>query len=202
VNSVATYYDNEEGRRRLSQILCTTRSMSGISQEALAFELGVARKTIQNWEKGTTSPTFDQIIGWFRVVNISPLPYLFQYIYPDMENINSKDSDERLRKALITLIETLPMEGVRELLYLFYGDHGSSPRAVLNLLTAHLQSPMKDRVTQAGVIVKNYELALKKNNVTANEHIQPNIPLLKEALEKGENAFLSDSDIYFITHEK
>lgn len=193
------YYDNEEARKRLSDILCLTRGMSGISQEAIANELGIARKTVQNWEKGTTSPSFDQVIGWFKVVKVSPLPYLFQYIYPDMESLNDSDNNKLIKQSLLTLLDSLPPEGIKELLYLFYGEHGSSPRAILNLITAHLQTPMKDRVTQAGVIIKNYELALKKNQVTDSNHVQPNLPFLKDALERGENAFLSDEDSYMMT---
>lgn len=193
------YYDNEEARKRLSDILCLTRGMSGISQEAIANELGIARKTVQNWEKGTTSPSFDQVIGWFKVVKVSPLPYLFQYIYPDMESLNDSDNNKLIKQSLLTLLDSLPPEGIKELLYLFYGEHGSSPRAILNLITAHLQTPMKDRVTQAGVIIKNYELALKKNQVTDSNHVQPNLSFLKDALERGENAFLSDEDSYMMT---
>lgn len=119
----------------LSKTLWETRIKGKRSQEYMALEMGVARKTIQNWEKGISAPSIEQAIEWFRILQISPLPYLFQYVYPQMQSINAGDEDQKLRQNLITLIEQLPPEGIRQLLYLFYGNHGSSPRAVLNLMT-------------------------------------------------------------------
>lgn len=180
----------------LAKTLRETRVLKAISQENMALELGIARKTVQNWEKGISAPSIDQAMEWFKVLKISPLPYLFQYVHPEMENISHKDEDEKLRNSLITLINELPPEGVRQLLYLFYGDHGSSPRAVLNLMTAHLQTPMKDRVLTSNVVLKNYEIAKKKNQVTSMEHIHPNVELLKSAIQKGEDAVIDDRDTY------
>lgn len=180
----------------LARTLRETRVQKAVSQEQMAFELEIARKTVQNWEKGVSEPSIEQAIAWFRVLKISPLPYLFQYVYPEMEKISSRDGDERIRSALMTLIAQLPPEGVRQLMYLFYGDHGSSPRAVLNLMTAHLQTPMKDRVTASHVILKNYEMAVRKNQVTSKEHVHPDVQLLKSAIEKGENAAVDDQETY------
>lgn len=192
----STEMNQNDDRKRLGLILGTTRTRVGRSQEFMAIELGIARKTVQNWEKGSTSPSFDQITQWFRILNVSPLPYLFQYLFPSMEGIKGSDDDKRIKQALLILIDDLPPEGIRQLLYMFYGDHGSSPRAIMNLVTAHLQTPMKDRVTQAGVIVHNYELARKKSNLTGPTHIQPNMQFLKQALEDGEKAVLENSNSY------
>lgn len=139
----------------LSRTLRETRVLKGRSQEFMALELGLARKTVQNWEKGVSVPSIAQALQWFRVLEMSPLPYLFQYVYPEMEGLSGEDEDHRLREALHKLVDEIPVEGMRQLLYLFYGDHGSSPRAVMNMVTAHLQTPMHDRVTAGSVILKN-----------------------------------------------
>lgn len=172
----------------LSKTLWETRIKGKRSQEYMALEMGVARKTIQNWEKGISAPSIEQAIEWFRILQISPLPYLFQYVYPQMQSINAGDEDQKLRQNLITLIEQLPPEGIRQLLYLFYGNHGSSPRAVLNLMTAHLQTPMRDRVMAGSLILKQYQISSQQNNLTSLDHIQPDIELLKSCIEKGEKA--------------
>lgn len=195
----AGFDDPADGKERLSRILGVTRTKAGVSQERMALELEVARKTVQNWEKGVTAPSFDQVTAWFQVLGISPLPYLFQYLYPELEGISGADSDERIRDSLEMLIENIPSEGARQLLYLFYGDHGSSPRAILNLMTAHLQTPMKDRVTQAGVIIKNYDIAKKKGTIVGPTHIQPDMTLLHHALEEGEAAVLRDEEVYVLS---
>jgi len=192
------YYEDdfEENKKRFSFILQRSRNIAGKSQEFMAIELGVARKTIQNWEKGISSPTVPQALSWFHILGQSGVPYFFQYIYPDMEGIKETDSDEQIHKALLEIVTNLPKESIRQLFFFFYGDHGSVPTAVLQMLTAHLQTPMKDRVTQAGVIEKNYELALKKGQLSSPNHIQPDLDVLKKAISEGEAAFLNDKNSY------
>lgn len=163
----------------LARTIRETRLMKEKSQEYMAMELGITRKTVQNWEKGVSEPTIEQAMQWFRILQVSPLPYLFQYVFPDMENISSGDEDDRLRDALLKLAAELPSEGMRQLLYLFYGDHGSSPRVVLNLITAFLQSPHHDRIVAGNLILLNYEMARQKEELTSPHHIQPNVELLK-----------------------
>lgn len=182
----------------MAEALRTTRYESGKSQESMAWELGVARRTVQNWESGKSEPTIGQAIQWFRAVNKSPIPYLLQIVMPAFDRISGSDSEEKLRDALLLLVEELPAEGVRQLLYLFYGDHGSSPRAVMQLVTAHLQTPMKDRVTHAGVITHNYELAKKKGTIARPDHIQPDLAFLKQAIRAGEDAVVKDAAEYHV----
>lgn len=192
------YYedDYEDNKKRFSVILQRSRNIAGKSQEYMAIELGVARKTIQNWEKGISSPTVPQVLSWFHILGQSGVPYFFQYIYPDMEGIKRSDSDDHIHRALLEVVNNLPPESVRQLLFWFYGDHGSSPTAVLQMLTAHLQTPMKDRVTQAAVIAKNYEIALKKGEIASPEHVKPDLDFLKKAIDEGEKAFLENKNTY------
>lgn len=180
----------------LVRTLRETRAQRKKSQEYMALELGVARKTVQNWEMGISTPNIEQVRQWFSVLNISPLPFLHQYTSPYLENISGADDDAKLRQALEILLADIPPEGVRQLLYLFYGDHGSSPRAVLNMVTAHLQTPMRDRVTAGSVICKNYEIAQKKGQLTDEKHIQPNMDILRDAIERGEVACVEGNETY------
>lgn len=182
----------------LSEALRTARNQAGRSQEAMAFDLGVARRTIQNWEGGRSEPTIGQAVRWFQLLDKNPIPYLLQVVLPALDHLSGDDSDEKLREAMHLLINELPPDGIRQILYLFYGDHGSSPRAVMQLVTAHLQTPMKDRVTQAGVITHNYEIAKRKGNLSRPDHIQPDLPFLKAAIAAGEEAILRDAGEYSV----
>lgn len=184
------------------EALREARNLSGKSQEYMALELGVARKTVQNWEWGASEPSIGQAIAWFKAIDVNPLPYLFKIIHADLEGNDSDDDIKRLHSSLTKLIKELPEEGTRQLLYLFYGKHGSSPRAVLNMLTAHLQTPMSDRVVHGNVILKNYERAKKKNRLTNIEHIQPNEALLRRAIAMGEEADLLDKNAYILVNDK
>lgn len=183
---------------KISEALKESRGISGKSQEYMALELEVARKTIQNWEKGVSEPTIAQAVNWFKAINVSPIPYLIQVVHTDMDGINAKDDIGKLRQSMHQLLDEIPEEGIRQLLYLFYGNHGSSPRAALNMLTAHLQTPLKDRVIQGHLILKNYEIANKKGLNTAANHVQPNLKLLKEAINKGEEADIKNAKAYIL----
>lgn len=182
----------------ICEALREARNISGKSQEYMALELGIARKTVQNWEKGISEPSLGQAIDWFKLLGINPLPYLFQVVYPDMKGINPADDTEIIKQGLENLLLSLPEEGIRQLMYLFYGEHGSSPRAILNMITAHLQTPMGARVSQGNIILKNYEIARKKDKLTDKNHVQPNIELLTDAIAKGEEAEIKDANAYIL----
>lgn len=186
----------ERDMKKLSEVWARSRCEAGKSQEYMALEMGVSRKTVQNWEKGVSAPSIDKAIEWFRVLGESPMPFLFAYVFPEMEGCSGDDDEKELRKNVALLLEEMPPEGLRQLLFLFYGNHGSSPRAILQLVNAHLQTPMKDRVSQAGVVINNYELALLKGNLAAPDEVKPDLEMLKRAYEEGRRAVLEDIDGY------
>ncbi len=186
----------------IAEALRIARYESGKSQETMAFELGVARRTVQNWESGKSEPTVGQAIRWFQILGKSPIPFLLQTVIPAFDHITSDVEEEKLREAMLLLVNEIPIEGIRQLLYLFYGDHGSSPRAIMQLVTAHLQTPMKDRVTQARVITHNYELAFRKGTIARPDHILPDLQYLKNAIDAGEDAVLKDAKEYILSSIK
>ncbi len=167
----------------IGESLRISRNESGKSQEYMALELGVTRRTIVNWENGVSEPTVSQAISWFKLTNKNPIPYLLQTVYPNMDKISPKDEDGRILAALMQLINDLPAQGVRQLMYLFFGNHGSSPRAVLQMITAHLQTPMKDRIAHGQLIATNYEIAKRTDALARPEHIQPDLDCLIAAIE-------------------
>ena len=172
----------------IAEALRSTRNEAGKSQEYMACELGVTRRTILNWERGVSEPSVAQTIAWFQLTDKNPIPYLLQNVYPDMDKISHKDADAKILNALIKLINDLPAEAVRELMYLFFGNHGSSPRAVLQMITAHLQTPMKDRIVHGQLVATNYELALRTGTLAHPEHIQPDLEYLNAAIETAKTA--------------
>ncbi len=172
----------------IAEALRRTRNEAGKSQEYMAFELQVTRRTIINWERGISEPTVSQSIAWFRLVDKNPIPYLLQTVYPDMDKISPKDQDAKILTALMQLIKDLPAEGVRQLMYLFFGNHGSSPRAVLQMITAHLQTPLKDRISHGQLIATDYEIARRTHTITQPAHIQPDFDCLTAAIENAKTS--------------
>lgn len=173
---------------KVADALRITRNEAGKSQEFMALELGITRRTVVNWENGVSEPSVSQAIAWFQLTDKNPIPFLLQGIYPDMDKISYKDDDARILQALMQLIHDLPADGVRQLMYLFFGNHGSSPRAVLQMLTAHLQTPMKDRIVHGQLIATNYEIARATDTLVHPEHIQPDLAYLNQSIEAAKKS--------------
>lgn len=197
--------------KQFSLIWVKSRAEAGKSQEYMSMNLGVSKKTIQNWEKGVSSPSFFQSTEWFRVLGLNPLSYYLEYIYSgssskvintsskaiDRNNVNESDLDN----TLLSMIESMPIESKEELLFLFSGLHGSSPYSVLHLLTAHLQTPLKDRVAHASIIMQDYEMEKHLGNLTAPDHAQPDLDLLEKSIHLGKKSAISGQKAYSIAHE-
>lgn len=56
--------------------LASARVNAGMTQEEIAHKMGVSKKTIINWEKGNTSPSFAVIQMLSSIYNI-PADYIF-----------------------------------------------------------------------------------------------------------------------------
>ena len=175
----------------LGYLLSSARISKKKSQEYMALELGVARKTINNWETDVTSPSIDQAINYFKVLGLSPVPSIFKYVFPNMEEM---DEESRYKQELKNLIDSMPLDLTKQLLNMFYGEHGSSPRALMQLISAHLETPMKDRISNAALIIKNYELAIMSDKCLNQSYVD--LALLKKALSEAEKSFVSGNSGY------
>lgn len=190
--------------KRFAEMHAKARVKVGLSQEDMAMELGVAKKTIQNWEKGTSSPSFFQSLEWFRVLGLNPMPYYIDCIYPDVyTDVTTETPDDVIDKAFNQLINDIPTSGKRALLYLFYGKHGSSPNAVMQMMLAHLHTGMKGRALHASLIAQTYEMEKELDVLVCPENIQPNIPALEKAIDSAKQAYIKNQTSYYdIENEK
>lgn len=175
-----------EFNQRVARLLSQARYDAGYSQQQVADALGVSKKTIQNWEDGSVSPSISKVFSFFKAIDRQPMPAFLEMLYEDnFKGISAKDEDERITRALIDIVGALPPATKRKLLYCAYGDHGSSALCVLELITAHLQTPLRDRINIANSVRMNYHIA-KENGVLAGaEHIQPDVELLDKALSEA-----------------
>lgn len=164
----------------LSELLAKARYDAGVSQEYMAEELEVSRKTIQNWEKGYGEPKLSQIMDWFRALGVNPIPALLSYAHPDSFDLAD---DRAVDAALSELVAELPKEEKLAILYLFYGDHGSSPSSIIQLIMAHLHNPLKDRIAVASNIVTTYEINKRAGNLIGEGYPLPSVPMLGRAIE-------------------
>lgn len=196
-------YNNVEISEKFAEMFRRSRQDAGeisgkyISQEYMAKALGVTKTTIQNWENGTSCPNQFKAFEWFQALGLQPLPYYLRLLYPDTFGKDPRDlAEKEIEDALIALMVTFPLEYKKKLLYWFYGEHGSSPFCILEMVTAHLQTPLQDRLNIAHNIINNYELAVVKGTTKSPDAVQPNIDLLKEAYERGRRSVVDGKDNY------
>lgn len=182
-----------ERAKAFASVHAEARYKAGKSQEYMAMELGVSRKTVQNWEKGISSPTFFQSIEWFRILQINPMP-LFMELVLHMDK--SDISLENIDKTLIDILDQFTVETKLSLLFLFLGDHGSSPSAVLQMVLAHLHSPLKARVIQAQTIAQTYSMEKDCGNIICPDEILPNMERLWKAIENGRKSAVHNLERY------
>ena len=183
----------------LSELLAVSRHKGGKSQEYMAEKIGVSTTTIKSWESGRSAPSIDNAIEWFRYSGVNPVRYLMRYahpnVYSDRENVDVED-------AFRTLVDTMITEDKYALLYLFLGDHGSSPSAIIQMMLAHLHNPLRDRIPIAWNIFIHYDLNERKGELICNDYPMPNKEELQSAIEEAIEAFSIDNDGYVLVKNR
>lgn len=167
------------------------------SQEFMAMELGISKKTVQNWEKGVSSPTFFQSLEWFRALKVNPIPYYIQCVFP-YKNVRGKktDPDEVIEERFRMLTEQFSNNTKRALVFLFLGEHGSSPTAVTQFLLEYLHMPMKDRAMIAKMTSEMYAFNKELGNIVCPENILPITDLLDRSIESAKRSVISHFTSY------
>ncbi len=174
---------------RFARMYSSARHAAGVSQAQAAKAMGVSKSTIQNWENGTSSPSAIQTFVYFKHLGIQPLPYYLQLIYPvEFDWMREQVKDDEVDKALETLLRDLPVDAKRKILYIAYGDHGSSPMAVLDLICAHLHTPLVARVGVTELIRSNLQLTESLERTVKADLIMPNMSILNTALNNAKEA--------------
>ena len=178
-----------ERATRFAKIWWKSRADSGKSQEYMAMGLGVSKKTIQNWEKGITSPDLFQGSEWFYLLGLNPLHYYLEFLYPEAFATDASDEDdEMVETLLLNIIKQNTSIEKRQLLYLMAGNHGSSWYALLQMFTAHCHTSMQSRAAAARLIADNYDVEHDNGKLICPDDIQPNMQVLRDAVLQGKNA--------------
>ena len=185
--------------QRFAKVWRQSRYDAGVSQDYVAKRMNITKKTVQNWEQGLSTPSQINAFRWFKAVDRQPLPYYLELLYPEFENLSPyTDDDIKIERALDVLLHTLPAYAKRELLYCAYGNHGSSPIAVLEMVTAYLHTPLRHRLNIAQAIATNYEVCKASNDIINCNHIMPHMGLLRKAIRSGRESILCGKETYTV----
>lgn len=179
----------KERMERFAKIWWRSRTEAKKSQEYMALNMGVSKRTVQNWERGISSPDFFQSAEWFRILGQNPIHYYLEYLYPEMfETLSPENDDRDIGEKLLFLVENMTPVEKRQLLYLMAGNHGSSWYSLLQMFTAHCHTSMKSRVAAARVIAENYEMEAKSGDLVCLDNVMPDMDVLNYAIEQGKQA--------------
>lgn len=170
---------------KLCDILLESRYEGNISQAKLADEIGVNKKTIMNWEQGISQPTIESIIKWFEACGVNPMHYMLEYMSPGAFDDVDYKTEQKINDAFNSLTELMSCEDKMALLYIYFGQHGSSPESVMQMLLAHLHNPLKDRISIAVHIATGYRLNESLDALVGGDLPKPNLDLLDEAILKA-----------------
>ena len=182
--------------KRFAEMFSTARIKAGRSQEWIAQELGISRKTVQNWEGGISFPDFFDTMEWFRVLNINPFPYFVRYMHPETKDVKPTSDNEKIEAVFNSIMSNLNIREKRALLYLFYGDHGSSPYSVLQMMLAHLHVPIVARISNAVLIKATYETNKQLGTLICKENIQPDLDNFTNAINEASLAAVKHCEGY------
>lgn len=181
---------------RVAIYLSETRNDAKITQSDMAKKMGVSRRTIQSWELGESFPKLSKIIQWMHVTKANPIRILQEISAPVFDQIKGSDEDARIALAVKERVESLRIKEKRDLLFILFGNHGSSVYAFLQLCVAYLQCPMGDRQNITLTIINNYKNAKEMGTIVSPGNIQPDMAALESAYEKGRQAYIHQQKSY------
>lgn len=184
---------------RISKMLIAARTSANVSQEKMARAMGVSKATIQNWESGDRAIQLIRVFEWFDCLDIAPMPFIWGLLYESLDDIKPEHSDERIEEALLDAIKGMSINSKRKLLYLIYGNHGSTAAAILELFVAYSQIALREKLDVANVIRLDYHVAMERGELLGQEHIQPDLELLDKALQAAYKSVTGSKSSYTIS---
>ncbi len=191
---------NESRKLRFALIWSKSRADAGKTREFMAEGLGVSQKTIQNWEKGITSPDFFEGSEWFHILGLNPIPYYLSYLFPELFEreigadviVGARGGREEtgeaelgggdVDSALNLLIQNLTLTEKQQLLYIMAGNHGSPWYSLLQLFTAHCHTSLRSRASAASEILDNYRLEEALGELVCPEGVAPDVDMIDRAI--------------------
>lgn len=174
---------------KIGAALAKARVKAGLSQREMARMIEKNERTVQNWEKGQSSPDSDEIMDWCTACGVSPITIFMEMLHPDLYKVpDDGKADDELNAELCRFVVNLPPLTKRLLLFILKGSHGSSPPAVISEIAANLHCPLNNRVSVCGTIIDQYNFAQSMGLDPCPDAPQPHIDDLKINYKAGRTA--------------
>lgn len=174
---------------KIGTALAKARVSANLSQREMAHMIEKNERTVQNWEKGISSPDSDEIMDWCTACGVSPIAVFMEVLHPDLyKEADNEKSEDTVDQELQMLVQGLPPLTKRLLLFILKGRHGSSPSAVISEIAANLHCPLNNRVSVCGTIIDQYNYAQTAGLDPCPDAPQPPVEDLKINYKAGRTA--------------
>lgn len=188
----------EDLREGCAKLLQKLRVETGNSKSKMAEIVGIDLRTWEKYESGQSCPRVDEFISWFDMFHADALRYVLDYLYPDVYDGLSHQSDSvSLRHAAIHYISDVASDhAVRKLDYLVFGGHGSNIEAQSEewLMLDHM--PLNMRLAVAALIDTLYETADANGLLVNTDCVMPKVEVFHDGLRKGREAVMDGQNSY------
>jgi transcriptional regulator with XRE-family HTH domain len=174
---------------KIGTALAKARVQAGLSQREIAILIEKNERTVQNWERGQSSPDADEIMDWCTACGVSPITVFMEVLHPDLYAVpDQQKQDDEIDRELCAIVQALPPMTKRLLLFVLKGQHGSSAPAVISEIAANLHCPLNNRVSVCGTIIDQYTFAQIRGLDPCPDDPQPPIDDLKIHYKAGRTA--------------
>lgn len=191
-----------ETAERFSKIWWKSRADGKKSQEYMALSIGVSKKTIQNWEKGISSPDLFQSTEWFKALGLNPITYYLEFLFPDIsKQLKDSKGSKELDDLLCDFIKAMDDNEKSSLIYILMGGHGGSYRGIVELMCAYSHLPLNERCVIANVIKESYNMHKDTNTLICKDDKLPFMDLLDKAIDSSKKSIIEGKNGYTIQHQ-
>lgn len=174
---------------KIGAALAKARVKAGLSQREMACMIEKNERTVQNWEKGQSSPDGDEIMDWFTACGASPLAAMQEMLHPELYRLQVTDmTDEELDEAIANFLDNSSRIVKEMILFIVLGKHGSYPPAVIAEICANLHTPLQNKVSVCGQVLDNYNCAVATHTDPVPDDVHPPVELLTTAYKSGKEA--------------
>lgn len=180
-------------RDRYAHVIRQARADAGLSQIEVSDMIGVSRSTIQKWEDGSATPSLEKFLDYLEKIQRPSIPYMLYLSDPEHYE---KATVGSARATLLDLVNNLGDETIKKLFFVCFANHGSDAFAILDMVVADLQTPLRARINVAHEVMVNYEIARRHGDTSRGSNTYPDISNLNHAIESGVEAVISHRDSY------
>lgn len=186
----------DELQQGCAAMLVKYRQLAKLSRARLAALTGIDERRVKRFEEGNDAPRVPEFFAALDAIGVPAFPLLLEYIHPS-EYSNREPGADATRARVAHYVQSVATERlVRQLDYLFVGQHGSNLEPQMQLITLINHLPLAYRVIICKQALAFWELATLRGETINPADVMPDVELLRATLVKAEAAVAKQQQAY------